>query len=436
MPVRRTLHTLREWSSLSIGPDGITEGQAEQLHLAAISAARRLGVPENGVLARGFRRLETKQVCGIIAVPGITLEILPKLRDDDGALRATLVRMIAVAFDVPLSEGQIAQMGAQDNDLLQAFINLFVTRLAQQVRAGLTRAYVAEEDVLPKLRGSLDVRQQIARRAVDPSRLHCRFDEFSENTPLNRVLKTCLSHIASFVRSEPLRRRIVSLTERFAEIPSGRDPLKERVVWNRTTERFRQAHALARMLLEAEWQNTTSGQIAGLALLFPMNLLFERYVSRWLQRVLPAGSISVQRRQHTLLQHGAYPLIPDIVIETDHGPLVIDTKWKDVGDQSGSDPSVSQADLYQLASYGAVYGASRVILLYPGMGQDRLPTVWRYTATERRVEIWRVDLRMAIHRQHWEDIARDLIQPLGSHRLTPTPELPHFATSLETRPSG
>ncbi|MBY4631589.1 McrC family protein [Rhizobium croatiense] len=395
---------------MPIGTHGISEGQAEQLHLAAISAARRLGVPENGVLARGFRRLETKQVCGIIAVQGATLEILPKLNDDDGALRATLVRMLAVAFDVAISEGQIAEMGAQENDLLEAFINLFVTRLTHQVRAGLTRAYVAEEDVLPKLRGSLDLRQQIVRRTMDPSRLHCRFDEYSENSPLNRLFKTCLSHTASFVRSEPLRRRIVGLKQRFADIPDSHDPLGERIVWNRMNERFRPAQTLARMLLEAEWQNTTSGHVAGLALLFPMNLLFERYVSRWLQKVLPAGSVSLQRRQHTLLQHGAYPLIPDIVIETSHGPLIVDTKWKDLGDKTGSPPSVSQADLYQLASYGAVYHANRVILLYPGTGQSRPPTVWRYTATDRQVEIWRVDLRTATNRNEWGSIAQNLIK--------------------------
>ncbi|MEI2299172.1 McrC family protein [Ensifer sp. MJa1] len=396
---------------MPIGADGITEAQADSLHLAAISAARRLGLPENGVLARGFRRLETKQVCGIIATPGITLEILPKLRDEDGALRATLVQMLAVAFDVPLSEGQIVDMGAQDNDLLDVFINLFVTRLAQQTQAGLTRAYIPEEDVLPKLRGSLDLRKQIARRAVDPSRLHCRFDEFSENTPLNRLLKSCLSHIASFVRSASLRRRIVSLTERFTEVPCSRDPMRERIVWSRMNERYRQAHALARLLLEAKWQNTTSGHVAGIALLFPMNLLFERYVSRWLQRVLPAGSVLLQRRQHALLQHGAYPLIPDIVIETQDGPLIVDTKWKNIGDQTESDPDVSQADLYQLASYGAVYGASRVILLYPGTEPSRPPTVWRYTATDRRVEIWRIDLRTATGRTEWEGIAQKLTQP-------------------------
>jgi 5-methylcytosine-specific restriction enzyme subunit McrC len=408
VPLRKSHFTLREWSSLPIGPDGIIEGQAEQLHLAAIVASRRLGVAENGVLARGFRRLETKQVCGIIAVPGITLEILPKLNDEDGSLRATLVRMLAVAFDVPLSEGQIAEMGVQDNDLLEAFINLFITRLAQQTQAGLTRAYVPEEDVMPKVRGSLDLRQQVVRRAFDPSRLHCRFDEFSENTALNRTLKTCLARIASFVRSEPLRRRLISLTERFKEIPGSRDPLKERIVWTRINERFRPTHELARMLLEAEWQNTTSGHVGGLALLFPMNLLFERYVSRWLQRVLPTGSVSIQRRQHALLQHGAYPLIPDIVIETDHGPLVVDTKWKDLGDLTVSPPNVSPADLYQLASYGAVYGSSRVILLYPSTERNPAPTVWRYTATDRCVEIWHIDLRTAINSADWKHIAQRL----------------------------
>ena len=150
MPNQKRRYLLPEWSSLPIGPDGISEGQAEQLHLAAITAARRLGVAENGVLARGFRKLETKQGCGIISVPGISLEILPKLTDEDRTMRATLVRMIAVAFDIPLSEGQIAQMGAQESDLLEAFINLFVTRLAEQAKSGLTRDYVLEEDVLPR----------------------------------------------------------------------------------------------------------------------------------------------------------------------------------------------------------------------------------------------------------------------------------------------
>lgn len=416
MPARPRRYTLPEWSSLPIGEDGVAESQAERLHLAAITAARRLGVPENGVLARGFRKLETKQVCGIIAVPGASLEILPKLADEDGALRATLARMIAVAFDVSLSEGRIAEMGAQENDLLEAFVNLFASRLAQQTQAGLTRAYLAEEDVLPKLRGTLDLRRQLLRRAVDPSRLHCRFDEFSENTPLNRLFKSCLLRIGSFARSEPLRRRVLSLTERFADISDSRNPLQERIVWNRTNERFRQTHALARMLLEAEWQNTTSGGSAGVSLLFPMNLLFERYVSRWLQRVLPAGSVSVQRRQHMLLQHGAYPLIPDIVIETQDGPLVIDAKWKDLGDQSGGAPNVSQADLYQLASYGAAYDANRVILLYPGNKRAPAPRVWRYAATNRRVEIWQIDLPSATGRRQWENIAGAMVRPSGAAR--------------------
>jgi len=165
---------------------------------------------------------------------------------------------------------------------------------------------------------------------------------------------------------------------------------------------------LARMLLEAEWQNTSSGHGTGISLLFPMNLLFERYVARWLQRVLPPGSVSVQQRQHTLLQHGAYPLIPDIVIDTPDGPLVIDTKWKDLGEQPGSTPNVSQADLYQLASYGAAYNASRVILLYPGRKRTP-PTTWHYTATDRRVEIWQVDLAQARQRQDWEIITYAMI---------------------------
>lgn len=319
--------------------------------------------------------------------------------------------MLSLVYDIPLSEGQIANLGVQSSNLLDAFINLFITHLTQQTRAGLICAYIPEEDILPKLRGTIDLRQQIQNRAMDPSRLHCRFDEFSENTPLNRLFKACLSRINPFVRAESLRRRIVILTERFAEIPQSHNPLKERIVWNRMNERFRDAHALARMLLEAEWQNTTSGSITGLALLFPMNLLFERYVARWLQKVLPAGSVLVQHQKYTLLQNGTYHLIPDIVIGTDDGPLIIDTKWKNLSNLTGSNPAVSQADLYQLASYGAVYRANRVILLYPGTERNWSSTVWRYTATNRDVEIWRVDLRTSIRKCDWETLAQRLVHP-------------------------
>jgi len=41
-------------------------------------------------------------------------------------------------------------------------------------------------------------------------------------------------------------------------------------------------------------------------------------------------------------------------------------KSKDLGDQTGCPPNVSQDDLYQLAFYGAVYHANRVILALSG----------------------------------------------------------------------
>lgn len=93
------------------------------------------------------------------------------------------------------------------------------------------------------------------------------------------------------------------------------------------------------------------------------------------------------------------------MIETSAGPIVVDTKWTDL-DQIGSHPI---SDLYQLAAYGVVYHANRVILLYPGVGQSQPPTVRRYTATDRQVEIWRVDPRMATKRNEWES-AQSLIK--------------------------
>lgn len=371
---------IREWENLPIGPGGITEDQADALHLAALAAARRLKLPHYGVLERGYNCLRSRQVCGVLIAGGVHLEILPKLEDTTGNLRRTLVHMLTVAFDIPIAEGHVAELDVQNQSLLDTFVHLFLTRLNEQARQGLMRHYVETEDVLPKLRGRLDLRQQIQRRSGNPTKLHCRFEELSEGIALNRVFKACLERLRFVARVARTRRVLEQLCARFAAVPASGAPLRETVQWNRMNARFRSSYDLAIMLLTAFSQSTTTGSGAGIALLFPMNDLFERYVGRSLQRAFPPGAVSLQDRKHHLLTGNAFLLKPDIVITTFGGPVILDTKWKDAAWEGGK-PQVQSADLYQMAAYAQAYKAQRVILVYPSGGSGMARKKWRYEAT-------------------------------------------------------
>lgn len=402
---------IREWDSIAIGEGGVTEAQADALHLAAMAAARRMKLQQTAVLERGYHSLRSRQVCGVLIAGGVHLEILPKLEDATGQLRETLVHMLAVAYDLPLSEGEMAALSVQNHSLIDTFIHLFLSRLNEQTRQGLMRLYIGAEDVLPKLRGRLDFRQQIQRQMGNPSKLHCRYEELSEDIALNRIFKACIMKLRLLVRSARTRRLLEELTQRFADIHPSTAPLIEKVQWNRMSARFETAHQLAIMLLRALSQSTTSGNGQGIALLFPMNDLFEKYVGRSLQHVLPSSTVNLKDKSHHLLTNKTFALKPDIVIDTESGPLVIDTKWKDL-DWDGSKLKVQIGDLYQLAAYAAAYQGKRVILLYPADEALPDPKRWTYEATGVVVEIRQIKLSQMMQQTAWQELARILVSPL------------------------
>ena len=209
--------SLQEWKILPVGKDGLLEHEALRLHATAERAARRLRLPkpETAVLARTYRGLKAGQVVGILSIPGRTVEILPKIDTEDGDVRKALIRMLAVAWDLRVAEGELTTLDTQRHDLPELLIRLFADRLLDAVRRGLPRRYVTHEEDLALLRGRLNVKRQFTHLAVRPDRLACRFDELTEDTPLNRVLKAAVTRLAGVVRSAANARRLAELTARF-----------------------------------------------------------------------------------------------------------------------------------------------------------------------------------------------------------------------------
>lgn len=359
----------REWDELEVGGEGLTERQVGQFHALAERAGRQLKLGATGVLVRTRRGLTAQQVVGVLAVPGRTLEILPKIDGEHDAVRHALVQMLAVAHDLRVVDGALASMARQSHDLLEIQINLFATRLLAAVRHGLARRYIAREEDLRLLRGRLDVARQFTRHAVRPDRLACRFDELSEDTPLNRVFKATVSRLARITRSGDNARLLAELAARLEFAGNSPLPIEEPVRLDRTNTAFHDLYRLAQLFLEGEWQSTSTGPMAGFALLFPMNELFERFVGRSLQRALATGRVQLQAQlEHALTGERAgellFALRPDVVVDHSGDCIILDTKWKEL-DPKRDDLGVASGDVYQMLAYGQAHNAARVVLIYP-----------------------------------------------------------------------
>ena len=360
----------------------IPEAQADRL--AAVARASVFsGRGGEGVLEHRRKGLRARGVVGVIATPDCQLEILPKIEGagetevSNATLRARLIHMLAVTYDLPIEAGAIAQLGWQRETVLELLIRLFCAKLTDAVRQGMPRHYLEHEDDLPALRGRLDVTRQFSTLAVSPQKVACRFDALSPDIALNRVMCAAVSKLSRLTAVPDNQRALRELGFVYADVadvpPS--ELRWDRIVLDRTNRRWRDLLSLARLFLSDRHQQTSAGIIDGHALLFEMNVLFEKYVERILSQAL-AGTgfrVSSQGGHRDCLYEGdigRFRTRPDLIIrQGEEIALIIDTKWKRITARIDDvKQGVSQADVYQLMAYGRLYDCTNVILLYPHHG--------------------------------------------------------------------
>lgn len=379
--------TIHEWGHARFGERGLSREQAHALHAEACQHPLAREDATN-ILVLGRDRLVARQMVGMVAAKGCSLEILPKVDPDAGAdesdatIRSRLVRMLDVALGLDLDLGSEAAIERQRSTLLDILISAFATRLLAEVRRGLPRAYRQCEEDLPALRGRLDVTRQFTRNAVRPDRLACRFDQLEADTPLMRVMAAAAVFLARHVRSHETRRKLDELRFVLADIPLlpvNRLPWSD-VRIDRTNRRWEALFRLARLLLQRDWQAThhVSKAPEGLTLLFPMNDLFEKYIAVLLRRALAARGVEVIDQGGHRACLGAFTgehlesgdvfrTKPDLILRRNgQTRVIIDTKWKRLAaDPLDRKHGVSQVDVYQLMAYARLYPARELMLLYP-----------------------------------------------------------------------
>jgi len=381
-----THRSVSEWGRVPIGAQGFTAEQADAL----VAAARMhpLGGEDGaGILSDHRHYLRAGQMVGVLAAPGCSLEILPKVDRDAPdenapAVRRRLIGLLDLALGLEIGAGASTSIGRGAENLLEILIRIFAERLLAEARCGLPRRYLPHQEDLSVVRGRIDLVRQFTHHAVRPDRLACRYDQLSSDIPLLQIMKAAVRTLRGLSRSPETQRLLDELRFLLADvsdIPLGALPW-DRVGIDRTNRRWESLHAMASLLVRRDWQATGHDRHAqhGISLLFPMNDLFEASVATLLRRALAGSGIEVMAQgglRYCLGDWRAdddcsgdhFQTRPDLMLRR-RGEIVaiIDTKWKCLAaDPLDRKRGVSQADVYQMMAYARLYRCDRLMLLYP-----------------------------------------------------------------------
>lgn len=385
-------------------------------------ARRNRGITVFDWAARAY--VKATSYVGVIQVPGLTVEILPKTDKDNNTedslvlAQNNLLYMLSLTKTIPVEERDLAGLERQQMPLLEALITIFVRKLLDELRKGLDHAYLHHEENLLVLKGKLLFNQQVRHNAAHRELVFISYDDFMTDTPLNRIFKTtcrCLLNVSKSAGAQKHLREAMAVLDEVCDCEIT-DHHFERIHLTRNNERFAPLLTFCRMVLLNQSPAPAAGKKEMFSLLFPMEQLFEEFIATVIQRhatfffpEINRCAIHIQakgKREYLMIREDTgkrhFMLIPDIIVGGDSGGkprLILDTKWKRL-QTSNENPKngVSQADIYQLFAYAKHYGCRDNLLLYPKVREVGSAPYCLMTDKDTKIRIELIDLNRDLRR--------------------------------------
>lgn len=314
--------------------------------------------------------IKLQQYVGILVVGNLVIEILPKTDQQnpqagDTRWRKALLEMLCISGIIHPELHATAAQTVDEHGLFYALVSQFFLQLEVLLREGLVKKYRSDQGNIPVYKGRILFARHVALNLTKVDRWYSDHMIYDCNHAVNGIIRLALDILGASCPSI-LRRRLHYLRMEFQDIRPFEPDQKfmDKLHYDRRTERYRSIIDLAWLMIRNLSPNLATGKKLVFALLFNMNVLFETTVYNLLAREISRsdGAVRINKKQTAAFWKNCY-LVPDIILEDDAQRIIIDTKWKIVGDGR-----VGEDDLRQVFTYGVYFGASHVILLYPQSG--------------------------------------------------------------------
>jgi 5-methylcytosine-specific restriction enzyme subunit McrC len=282
---------------------------------------------------------------GVIAVGELELLVAPKIPQNH------LLHLLARGGELPrLDEAPVH--AAVSPSLWELVARAFVEAAEHLLRLGLIRDYRELADTLDAASGRIEVLGTTSHYYGGRLALDCVFDDFSFDTPLNRVVLAAVREIAeSPILPDTLRLRAVRLLAWLDDV-GDLQPLDVTIEVDRRTHHYDAPLRLARHILRHVGRHLTAGSDAAWSFLLRTPEMIERGVMGLLADRLGPARVWKGHRQ---LPGSTLTFNPDLVF--DGGQAIGDVKYKlSKGDWD-------RADLYEVIAFAEAYRASQGLIL-------------------------------------------------------------------------
>lgn len=232
--------------------------------------------------------------------------------------------------------------------------------VASQLKQGLYREYILQEEELSVLRGKLNIQGTIRNKIQHKQKLSCEYDELSENNLLNQILKTTMQIL---VRQKTLKQEHKVVLKKNLVFFDNVDVIEpgqikwDRIRYQKNNQSYRMLMNVCYLVITGLILSTDKGEVKLATFLDDraMHSLYEKFILEYYRYHHP----EYKANPDTIpldIDDGMIEFLPamvtDITLKYGGRTLIIDAKYYAHTMQSQYDvQSIHSGNLYQVFTY-------------------------------------------------------------------------------------
>lgn len=319
-----------------------------------------------------------KNYVGLIQIDNnFQIEVLPKItftedntKEDNIICRKVLLDMLKALKIFSYKQLSNSFVNIASMPIYEVFIRIFIEELTELTKKGIKFSYITIEENLPFYKGKLLINQHINKNLIHKERFFVEYDSFLADIPENKIIKTTLQKLLKKTTNSYTSKKINQLLILFDNVSLSTNYTKDfsSITITRINKTYKNILAWAKIFLFEQSFTSFSGKNNFISLLFPMEKLYESYVTQKIQHAFYKDNwqVAIQDSLYHLITEPKkqFALRPDIVLRKNNYCIILDTKWKLLSNNMPNH-GINQSDMYQMYAYSKKYNTPYVWLLYP-----------------------------------------------------------------------
>ena len=313
-----------------------------------------------------------------------------------------IYHMLAYAFQI-LREQGYASCGTEDfentADLLSAIL---VKGVSIQIKRGLGRTYIEQTEPLSCLRGKIDVTESIKQQTLIKQQLVCTYDEFSEDTYMNRILKTSMELLLRYDIPKARKKELRNLLLYFKDVNTlDIHTINWKFRFNRNNQSYQMLMSVCYLLIKGLLQTTADGTVKLMQFIDEQRMcrLYEKFILEYYRKHYPQIKTSASQIGWAL-DDGISTMLPtmqsDIMLSYGDKTLIIDAKYYSHNTQVQYDVNTLHSNnLYQIFTYvknKAVAGGEVSGMLLYARTDEKIQPDNEYMMSGNKISVKTLDL--------------------------------------------